>query len=151
MDGKGKFNFLHFLIFIGGIGVILLSLIYPWFQESFSSFWCSKSSGNIIVYAWLIALAYFYFDLLNTNTKQRYNTSRFVSADAIRIRALPVVPPAKGFKGQISVSGESIQRSIANRRNHRCNLWRMIFQNRCGQWWEYRWYRMSCATKKSAI
>ena len=100
VDGwqRGKFNFLHFLIFIGGIGVILLSLIYPWFQERFSSFFGVARVADIIVYSWLIALAYFYFDLLNTNTKQKFNTSRFVSADAIRMGVLPIVKPASAPK-----------------------------------------------------
>ena len=82
------------IIFLGGIGIILLSLLYPSFENKFSAFFGVARLADIIVYWWLIAVAYFYFDLLNTQTKQQYNTTRLVSADAIRTGTLPIVHPS---------------------------------------------------------
>lgn len=85
IDGlqRRKLNFIHFLIFVGGAGFILLTLFYPGFQEKFASVFGVARVADIIVYGALIVLAYFYFELLNELTKQKFNTTRLVSALAI--------------------------------------------------------------------
>lgn len=88
IDGlqRRKLNFIHFLIFLGGAGIILSSLFYPGFQAKFASIFGVARIADIIVYGALIVLAYFYFELLNELTKQKFNTSKLVSALAIQDR-----------------------------------------------------------------
>ncbi len=88
IDGlqRRKLNFIHFLIFVGGAGIILASLFYPGFQEKFASIFGVARVADIIVYGALIVLGYFYFELLNELTKQKFHTTRLVSALAIQGR-----------------------------------------------------------------
>ena len=86
IDGlqRRKLNFIHFLIFVGGAAIILASLFYPGFQEKFADIFGVARVADIIVYAALIVLAYFYFELLNELTKQKFNTTRLISALAMQ-------------------------------------------------------------------
>jgi len=88
IDGlqRRKLNFIHFLIFVGGTAVILLSLFYPEFQDKFAAIFGVARVADIIVYAALIVLGYFYFELLNELTKQKFNMTRLVTAMAIHDR-----------------------------------------------------------------
>lgn len=88
IDGlqRRKLNFIHFLIFVGGAGIILISLFYPGFQEKFAAIFGVARIADIIVYGALIVLGYFYFELLNTITKDRFNTTRLVGALGIQHR-----------------------------------------------------------------
>lgn len=85
IDGlqRRKLNFIHFLIFVGGAGIILASLFYPGFQAKFAAVFGVARVADIIVYGALIVLAYFYFELLNELTKQKFHMTRLVGALAI--------------------------------------------------------------------
>lgn len=81
---RRKFHFLHFLIFFWGSLLILAFVFIPWFQEGFSRvFWVARWA-DLIVYSTLIVLWYFYFELLHEVTKQKSQTSRVITAEAIR-------------------------------------------------------------------
>lgn len=88
VDGlqRRKLNFIHFLIFVGGAVIILFSIFAPGFQDKFASIFGVARIADIIVYGALIVLAYFYFELLNELTKQKYHMTRLVSALAIENR-----------------------------------------------------------------
>lgn len=82
IDGlqRRRLNFIHFLIFVGGTALILVTLFYPGFQEKFASIFGVARLADIVVYGALIVLAYFYFELLNELTKQKFHTTRLISA-----------------------------------------------------------------------
>ena len=81
---RRKFHFLHFLIFFGGSLLILAFVFVPWFQEWFWRVFGVARGADLIVYATLIVLWYFYFELLHTVTKQKSETTRIITAEAIR-------------------------------------------------------------------
>lgn len=100
IDGlqRRKLNFIHFLIFVGGAALILLTLFYPGFQERFASIFGVARIADIIVYGALIVLGYFYFELLNELTKQKFHTTRLISALAIQDRVEHGVSHSHGDK-----------------------------------------------------
>ncbi len=102
IDGlqRRKLNFIHFLIFVGGAAIILASLFYPGFQEKFANTFGVARVADIIVYGALIVLGYFYFELLNELTKQKFHTTRLVGALAIERTAMPSHGAHHGEKGK---------------------------------------------------
>lgn len=93
IDGlqRRKFNFLHFLIFVGAPIIVLASVFYPGFQDKFASIFGVARIADGIVYVALIVLVFFYFELLHEVTKQKSQTTRLVSWLAIdqRIQGAP--------------------------------------------------------------
>ena len=92
---RRKFHFLHFLIFFWGSLLILAFVLIPWFQDWFSRvFWVARGA-DLIVYSTLIVLWYFYFELLHVVTKQKSQTTRIITAEAIRGVAVSKVNSSK--------------------------------------------------------
>lgn len=86
IDGlqRRKLNALHFIIFITGIWLVLGFVFIDWFQENFAQKFGVARWSDVIVYATLIVLWYFYFELLHEVVKQRGQTTRMITADALR-------------------------------------------------------------------
>jgi polyprenyl-phospho-N-acetylgalactosaminyl synthase len=93
IDGiqRKKLNLLHFLIFFGWSILILLFVLLPWFQDQFGQVFGVARGSDVIVYGTLIFLWYFYFELVHELTKQKSQTSRLVSAVAIREAVIPTL------------------------------------------------------------
>lgn len=118
IDGlqRRKLNFIHFLIFVGGAAIILASLFYPGFQQKFADIFGVARVADIIVYGALIVLGYFYFELLNELTKQKFNTTRLVGALAIERALIPVHPKNHGEKATFAflIRAYNEQQTIGN-------------------------------------
>lgn len=88
VDGmqRRKFSFLHFFVFFGGSALILAFIFIPGFQEWFSRIIGVARGSDVIVYGALMTLGYFYFELLNAVTKDKNQTTKIITAEAIRNR-----------------------------------------------------------------
>ncbi len=86
VDGmqRRRFSILHFFVFVGWAVLILSFVFVPWFQERFGRVFGVARGSDVIVYSTLIILWYFYFELLHEVTKQKSQTTRLVTADAMR-------------------------------------------------------------------
>ncbi len=86
IDGlqRRRFTAIHFVIFVVGIGVVLGFIFMPWLQDWFASTFGVARGSDVIVYATLMLLWYFYFELLHEVVKQKTQTTKIISADAIR-------------------------------------------------------------------
>ena len=80
---RGKMNLLHFVVFLGGITIVLLWLFYPPFLNKFSEIFGFARGADILVYGGLIFLAYMFFDVNNKITKQDYILTKFVTNEAL--------------------------------------------------------------------
>lgn len=90
IDGmqRRKFSFLHFFVFVWGSILILSFVFIPWFQQWLSDkIWVARWS-DVIVYGALMTLWYFYFEVLNAVTKEKNQTSRLITAEAILNRTV---------------------------------------------------------------
>lgn len=76
---RQKFNFLHFLVFFGGTAVVVVFALTPSVLDSFGSFFGIARGADLVVYISIVALAYFYFELLHTQTKQSAQITKLVS------------------------------------------------------------------------
>lgn len=94
IDGlqRRRFNAVHFVIFVTGIGVVLGIAFVPGLQDTFAQKFGVARGSDVIVYATLIFLWYFYFELLHEVVKQKMQTTKLVTADAIR--AVHITPAA---------------------------------------------------------
>lgn len=81
---RRKFNILHFLVFWGGGAIMILFGYDVNLLNQFGSFFGIARGADLLVYIWLISLFYFYFEMLNAHTKQRFQFSRLITASAIR-------------------------------------------------------------------
>ncbi len=74
---------MHFLVFAGWWSLVA----WFWYDVSvlnkFGAFFWIARGADLLVYLTLIALWYFYIELLNSLTKQKFHFSRLVSAQAI--------------------------------------------------------------------
>jgi hypothetical protein len=61
---RRKFNFLHFLVFFGGSGMIVLFVIEPTLLERFGQFFGIARGADLLVYMSIIFLVYLYFESL---------------------------------------------------------------------------------------
>ncbi len=86
IDGmqRRKFHFLHFLVFFGGAIIILIFIFIPGAQQWFGKAFGVARGADLVVYLSLIVLWYFYFELLHEVTKQKSQTTRLITAEAIR-------------------------------------------------------------------
>ncbi|MDD2487250.1 MAG: DUF2304 family protein [Candidatus Gracilibacteria bacterium] len=84
---RKRFNALHFLVFFGGVSVILLFSLDVQLLNKFGSLFGVARGADLLVYISIILLAYFYFEILNKITKQSFLTTRLITEQAIQ-RAL---------------------------------------------------------------
>ena len=76
---RKKFNALHFLIFFGWAGLLVIFWLNPHLLNQVGwNFWLSRWA-DLLVYLGLILLWYLYFELLNKTTKLNNNLTRLVS------------------------------------------------------------------------
>lgn len=81
---RQKFNLLHFLVFFGGTGAVVVFGIRPDLLDSFGKFFGVASGSDIIVYSSIIVLGYLYFEQIHKSTKQQIETTRLNTAFALR-------------------------------------------------------------------
>ncbi len=97
---RKKMNALHFIVFFLWWGLVILFALDQHLLNDFGGFFGIARGADLLVYIALIFLFYFYFDLLNKHTKDRFQLTRLISQDAIR----------KGYltnQEQIKASGSS--------------------------------------------
>lgn len=82
---RKKFNFMHFLVFAGWWTLVARFGYDVTALNKFGSFFWFARWADLLVYLTLIALGYFYIELLNSVTKQKFHFSRLVSAQAIEL------------------------------------------------------------------
>jgi len=80
---RKRFNALHFLVFFGGIFVVLYFTLNIWALNKFWAFFWLNRWADLLVYISIILLAYFYFELLNRITKNKIYLTSFVSNQAV--------------------------------------------------------------------
>lgn len=76
---RKKFNLLHFLVFFGGTAMIVIFTLNAELLDHFGSFFGIARGADLVVYISIIALAYFYFEILHKLTKQNAEITRLVS------------------------------------------------------------------------
>ncbi|MBP8016587.1 DUF2304 family protein [Candidatus Gracilibacteria bacterium] len=81
---RKKFNILHFIVFFGGTLSILIFVFNVELLNKFGSFFGLNRGADLLVYASIILLAYFYFEILNRVTKQSHKLSKIMSEQAIQ-------------------------------------------------------------------
>jgi len=76
-------NILHFLIFFGGAGTIILFALDNALLNRFGHIFGLARGADVLVYGSLVILAYLYVDLLNKDTKSKFQLTKFISQLAI--------------------------------------------------------------------
>lgn len=76
-------NILHFLIFFGGGGLVILFAIDTALLNRFGMIFGLARGADVLVYGGLILLFYFYIELLNKYTKDKFQLTRLISQLAI--------------------------------------------------------------------
>ncbi|MCK9272038.1 DUF2304 family protein [Candidatus Gracilibacteria bacterium] len=80
---RKKFNALHFLVFFGGIFIVLYFTLNIGALDKFGAFFGLNRGADLLVYISIILLAYFYFELLNRITRNKIYLTSFVSNQAV--------------------------------------------------------------------
>lgn len=80
---RKKLNFLHFVVFVGWTSMLLVFTFNGELLNDFGKFFGLTRWADLIVYISIIMLGYFYFELLNFQTKDNANLSRLICACAI--------------------------------------------------------------------
>lgn len=80
---RKKMNILHFIVFLGGGAAVILFAFNQDMLNKFGAFFGIARGADLLVYVAIILLFYFYFELLNQHTKDKYNLTRLVSRQAI--------------------------------------------------------------------
>jgi hypothetical protein len=76
-------NILHFLIFFGGAGTIILFALDNALLNRFGHIFGLARGADVLVYGSLVILAYLYIDLLNKDTKSKFQLTKLISQLAI--------------------------------------------------------------------
>ncbi|HMY80338.1 MAG TPA: glycosyltransferase family 2 protein [Candidatus Absconditabacterales bacterium] len=80
---RGKINFLHGLIFVGGSLMVGYSLYDASFLTSLGSIFGLARGADILIYGAILVLTYFYFEILNKQTKDTFIMSKFITNEAL--------------------------------------------------------------------
>jgi len=80
---RKKMNVLHFFVFFIGGGMIVIFALDQSLLDQFGKFFGIARGADLLVYISLILLFYFYIDLLNKHTKDRFQLTRYISQEAI--------------------------------------------------------------------
>lgn len=80
---RKKMNILHFIVFFLWWGMVILFGFNQSLLDQFGKFFGIARGADLLVYISLILLFYFYIDLLNKHTKDRFQLTRLISQDAI--------------------------------------------------------------------
>lgn len=80
---RKKMNVLHFIVFFLWGGMIILFGFNQELLNQFGRFFGIARGADLLVYISIVLLFYFYIDLLNKHTKDRFQLTRLISQDAI--------------------------------------------------------------------
>lgn len=80
---RKKMNILHFIVFFLWWWVIIVFALNQNRLNQFGEFFGIARGADLLVYIALILLFYFYIDLLNKHTKDRFQLTKFISQTAI--------------------------------------------------------------------
>ncbi|MCX6823010.1 MAG: DUF2304 family protein [candidate division SR1 bacterium] len=80
---RKKMNILHFMVFFLGGGVVIAFAFNQSLLDQFGKFFGIARGADLLVYISLILLFYFYIDVLNKHTKDKFQLTRLISQDAI--------------------------------------------------------------------
>lgn len=80
---RKKLNLLHFIVFFGGIAVIMIFSFNVELLNKFWKFFGIARWADLLVYIWIIFLMYLYFELFNRINKNTFNTTRLITALAL--------------------------------------------------------------------
>lgn len=80
---RKRMNILHFFVFFAGGGMLVVFALDQSLLDQFGSFFGIARGADLLVYVWLIVLAYLYINLLNNHTKDKFQLTRLVSQIAI--------------------------------------------------------------------
>lgn len=76
-------NVLHFFVFFLGGGMVAVFSLNQNLLNQFGSFFGIARGADLLVYISLILLFYFYIDILNKHTKDRFQLTKLISQTAI--------------------------------------------------------------------
>ena len=76
---RKKMNILHFFVFFFGSAAIIVFAFDQTLLNKFWMFFGIARWADLIVYASLVVLAYFYITLLNTHTKDKHELTRLIT------------------------------------------------------------------------
>lgn len=80
---RKKMNILHFIVFLGGGAAVILFAFNQDLLNNFGNFFGLARGADVLVYSAIILLFYFYIELLNQHTKNKYQLTRLISRRAI--------------------------------------------------------------------
>ena len=80
---RKKMNFLHFIVFFLWWGLVILFAFNQRLLDQFGGFFGIARGADLLVYVSLIILFYFYINVLNSHTKDRFQLTRLISQEAI--------------------------------------------------------------------
>lgn len=80
---RKKMNILHFIVFFLWWGMVVLFWFNQDLLNQFGRFFGIARGADLLVYISLILLFYFYIDVLNRHTKDRFQLTRLISQEAI--------------------------------------------------------------------
>lgn len=83
LNKRKKMNILHFIVFIWGGAAVILFAFNQNLLNAFGKVFGIARWADLLVYIAIILLFYFYFELLNQHTKDKYHLTRLVSRQAI--------------------------------------------------------------------
>lgn len=78
-----KMSILHFIVFFFGGGLVVVFALNQDILNTFGSFFGTARGADVLVYFSLIILFYFYIELLNKHTKDRFQLTKLISQMAI--------------------------------------------------------------------
>ena len=93
-------NILHFLIFFGGGGVMLLFAIDNTLLNKFGKVFGLARGADVLVYGGLILLSYLYIELVNKYTKDKFQLTKLISNLAINDCRHTYKEQIKSYKNQ---------------------------------------------------
>lgn len=80
---RKKFNFLHFLVFFGGTGMVVLFVLKPTLLDTFWRFFWIARGADLLVYMSIILLGYLYFELIHKFTRRDEERTILVRSSAL--------------------------------------------------------------------
>ena len=80
---RKKMNVLHFFVFFVGGGMIVVFALNQRLLDQFGKIFGVARGADLLVYVSLILLFYFYIDVLNKHTKDKFQLTRLISQTAI--------------------------------------------------------------------
>ncbi len=81
---RKKATLLHFLVFIGGSLSLILFSIRPDYLDKFGSYFWLARGADLLVYIAIILLFYFYIEIINHTTKDKFQLTKLISQLAVQ-------------------------------------------------------------------